>query len=374
MPYLLISHSRHPLRPGRQFVAVTAESRQAMMTDDAAEAWLALDVAPDGTTHATRKSRGVDITVDGTPLGDGPAPLAHGAKLVLAGSRIIFGDDDAVGETDKRVGLTDEVVGALDEPHPAEPTADSGGRLIALSDGRTWDIPAEGLEIGRDPNCDVALRSPDASRWHASIAPTVLGYVLRETSTNGVFVNGRRIDDQRVLGRGDVIRIGDEEFRFEAAAAKYEPSTSLKLAAVGDESASAELTPPPAPPLRPAAPLLATLEILNPGILQGRRFRIEHPLTHVGRGAHNEIVLGDESVSGTHATIQRRANGWVVADQGSTNGTYVDGGRVEGESELRGACEIRFGGIKTLFRPLAGAGPESDSTRGIVGVVYGTGG
>lgn len=374
MPYLLISHSRHPLHPGRQLVAVSGETGQGVVTSDATDAWLALDVAPDGSTQVTRMPGGTDVTVDGTPLGEGPVPLSHGAKLVLAGSRIIFGDDDAVGETNKRVGVPDESGRELEDALPAEPTADAGGRLLALSDGRAWDIPAEGLEIGRDPNCDVALRSSDASRWHASITPTVLGYVLRDTSTNGVLVNGRRIDDQRVLGRGDVIRIGDEEFRFEAAPAQYEPSPSLRLAAVPEARVSAEIAPAAAPSVRPAAPLLATLEILNPGILHGRRFRIEHPLTHVGRGAHNEIVLGDESISGTHATIQRRASGWVVVDQGSTNGTYVDGDRVVGESVLRGACEIRFGGIKTLFRPLAGAGPESDSTRGIVGVVYGSDG
>ena len=374
MPYLLIAHSRHALPPGRQLVAVAPASGLPVLSTDRGEAWLALDVSPDGSMIVTRLAAGADITLDDAPLGTAPVPVAHGAKLALAGSRIVVGADDATGETNRRAGLTDDVIGALDEPLPAEPTTDSGGRLIALSDGRTWEIPVEGLEIGRDPNCDIVLRSTDASRWHASILPTVLGYVLRDSSTNGVFVNGRRIEEHRVLGRGDVVRIDDEEFRFDAAPAKYEPSSSLKVAAVADGSGASELPRASAPPVPPAAPLLATLEILNPGILHGRRFRIEHPLTYVGRGAHNEIVLGDESVSGTHATLQRRADGWVVADQGSTNGTYVDGERVAGECILRGACELRFGGIKTLFRPLAGAGPEGDSTRGIVGVAYGNDG
>ena len=214
------------------------------------------------------------------------------------------------------------------------------------------------------------LRSAGASRWHASIAPTLLGYVVRDSSTNGVYVNGRPINEQRVLGRGDVIRIADEEFRFEATPAKHEPSASLRAAAVKDEELPARLHDAPRSD-PPELPLLATLEVISAGLLRGRRFRIERPVTHVGRGPHNEIVIGDESISSTHATLQRRADGWVVVDQGSRNGTYVDGERAEEERRLSGACELRFGGIKTIFRSIAGAPPDGDSTRGIVGVVLG---
>ena len=42
------------------------------------------------------------------------------------------------------------------------------------------------------------------------------GYVVRDLSANGVFVNGARTGDAQPLRRGDVIRIGTEEFRFYA--------------------------------------------------------------------------------------------------------------------------------------------------------------
>ena len=387
MPYLLISHSRLALRNGRQVVATRDGTLYLAGPDEVSDALMAVNVGPGGAATAVRLASAAAITIDGAELGDAPIPLAHGSKIGINGARIIFGDEDATGETGKGIGITDEMAVSLDEPLPAEPTTDSGGRLVALSDGRAWEVPAEGLEIGRDPNCDLVLRSSGASRWHASVAPTLLGYVIRDASANGVYVNGRRIDEQRVLGRGDVIRIGDEEFRFDATAAKYEPSTSLRLAAVRDAATDQPSPPgghgaPPSAGTRSSTPdttpqnsgaltLLATLEILNTGLLHGRRFRIEHPLTHVGRGAHNEIVLGDESVSGSHATLRHRGDAWVVSDQGSTNGTYVDGERVDGERALPGACELRFGGIKTLFRPIAGAPDASDSTRGIVGVAYG---
>ena len=42
------------------------------------------------------------------------------------------------------------------------------------------------------------------------------GYVVNDLSTNGVFVNGERIDGSQLLGRSDVLRVGNEEFRFYA--------------------------------------------------------------------------------------------------------------------------------------------------------------
>jgi pSer/pThr/pTyr-binding forkhead associated (FHA) protein len=126
------------------------------------------------------------------------------------------------------------------------------------------------------------------------------------------------------------------------------------------------VAPRPAP--TPASTLLSTLEIINAGVLNGTRFRIERPVVHIGRGAHNDIQLSDESVSSSHATLSRRGAEWIVVDRGSTNGTYVDGERITGERALKGAAELRFGGIKTVFRPIAGSTAEVMGTRVMTGV------
>ncbi len=57
-----------------------------------------------------------------------------------------------------------------------------------------------------------------------------------------------------------------------------------------------------------------------------------------------------------------------MVDQGSTNGTYVGGRRVQGEQKLEGAPDIRFGGIKMTFKPVAQAGEAGGSTRAIAAV------
>ena len=114
---------------------------------------------------------------------------------------------------------------------------------------------------------------------------------------------------------------------------------------------------------------LRLLDDPSNGVLKGKRFRVTRPLLHVGRGAHNDVVLSDKSVSSTHAKLQRRANDWYVVDAESRNGTYVDGDRVSGERKLPPACEVRFGGIKALFRALAAGQEEDPSTRAVVGIM-----
>jgi len=90
------------------------------------------------------------------------------------------------------------------------------------------------------------------------------------------------------------------------------------------------------------------------------------PLAHVGRGAHNDIVIDDDSVSDTHAKLQRREDGWYLIDLGSTNGTYVGGSRLTThERRLDGAPDVRFGGVKLTFRPADIPVPAAKSTRAI---------
>jgi predicted component of type VI protein secretion system len=112
---------------------------------------------------------------------------------------------------------------------------------------------------------------------------------------------------------------------------------------------------------------LATLEIINEGPTRGTRFNIVSPLTHVGRGPHNDVVIVDDSVSDSHAKIQRREDGWVVVDMDSTNGTYVSGERVEIDAPLDATVDLRFGGVKMLFKTAAAPREGGSGTRVVVG-------
>lgn len=71
--------------------------------------------------------------------------------------------------------------------------------------------------IGRESSSDVALvNDSTTSRRHATITISADGYFIRdEGSSNGTFVNGARITEQKI-SPGDEIQIGGTRFRFEA--------------------------------------------------------------------------------------------------------------------------------------------------------------
>lgn len=61
-----------------------------------------------------------------------------------------------------------------------------------------------------------------------------------------------------------------------------------------------------------------------------------------GREADNHIELPDERVSRYHAVLWAENGTWRIRDLDSTNGTYVDGKRVDGMATLPHTCELRL--------------------------------
>ncbi|MGW8375300.1 FHA domain-containing protein [Streptomyces sp. ODS28] len=90
------------------------------------------------------------------------------------------------------------------------------GRRGALA-GERFGIGDTPLTFGRKAANSVVLREVSISRFHAEVRREGHGYVLYDLgSSNGTFVNGERTAS-RVLQPGDLITIGGETFRFEAA-------------------------------------------------------------------------------------------------------------------------------------------------------------
>ncbi|HVS13198.1 MAG TPA: EAL domain-containing protein [Thermoanaerobaculia bacterium] len=71
------------------------------------------------------------------------------------------------------------------------------------------------FRIGRQDGCDLQLRTRGISGVHAEIVDGPAGLVIRDVdSKNGTFVNGERIEGERPLREGDVLEIGEHEFRL----------------------------------------------------------------------------------------------------------------------------------------------------------------
>lgn len=96
----------------------------------------------------------------------------------------------------------------------------------------------------------------------------------------------------------------------------------------------------------------ARLTLLLPGetgLVPGTEFAVAGVMT-LGRDPGNGIVLGDASVSGRHARVERTADGWRIADLGSTNGTFINGHQVDGRGvELRGGEQLVVGALRLRF-------------------------
>jgi pSer/pThr/pTyr-binding forkhead associated (FHA) protein len=93
-------------------------------------------------------------------------------------------------------------------------------------------------------------------------------------------------------------------------------------------------------------------------------------IAHLGRGEHNDIVIAEESVSDSHAKLQRRDGVWYVTDLRSTNGTYVGGRRIDAEERLDPMADLRLGGVKLTFAVMPSEAPTEPrgATREFAGI------
>jgi sigma-B regulation protein RsbU (phosphoserine phosphatase) len=69
----------------------------------------------------------------------------------------------------------------------------------------------------------------------------------------------------------------------------------------------------------------------------------------IGRSSSNDIVLSDQFSSGLHAVVIPTERGYALVDQGSKNGTFVNGRRVTGEIDLVRGDEILVGSTRFYF-------------------------
>ena len=108
-----------------------------------------------------------------------------------------------------------------------------------------------------------------------------------------------------------------------------------------------ELTPPPALGKHGVVQRQAALIVLVGGQM-GAAFALTSESTLIGRRAPAHISLNDDGVSRSHARVMHRDGCYEIEDAGSTNGTYVDGVRIQGRVPLQDGSRIQIG--KTALR------------------------
>jgi hypothetical protein len=162
---------------------------------------------------------------------------------------------------------------------------------ISYPGGETHEVELPGTVavLGRDPGCDIVLNDAKCSRRHATVEEGPEGLLVRDSgSANGVYVNGRRVDQAR-LRPGDVVRLGDVQLKLlaEVGETVVMAPEDLDLRTAGGVARPPDVdlplrdtpVPPPAPrrppgpaprpPVEPRRPVARPRRPVTVGVLSG---------------------------------------------------------------------------------------------------------
>ncbi|WP_332762128.1 DUF3662 and FHA domain-containing protein [Pseudarthrobacter sp.] len=202
---------------------------------------------------------------------------------------------------------------------------------------REVDNKALTIAAGRTlaPNVfDVQLSDDDFRRaqdWGTPLAEELCDVVINHVRSQGYTLQGSvRIS----FRRSEDLRAGN----FEIVS-----STEKSKAGPGVASARPNL---PAAPSRPPVRLQPVLDI------DGQRYSLNAPSIVLGRSSEADILIDDTGVSRRHLEIRTATGVTSAVDLGSTNGSYVNGHKLAGSTELTDGSTITMGRTKIIFRLL----------------------
>jgi len=256
----------------------------------------------------------------------------------------------------------------------------SVGKLVTSDGTREFPLNPGVNTVGRE-NSDVLLTHATVSRKHATI--TVENgkvYVEDAGSTNGTYVAGKKI------GPGEKIELeGGCEVTFGSMALKFEAPEVEEVSGINSrntedsrniENTEAEVSEPTvqipeagaesADEASEAEPVVDDVEgasasdaaVMEPETKDAGRlvskdgkmsFTITEGTNSIGRRDGNGIIITDPYCSGRHAEIVAQDGKFTFTDIGSTNGTLVNGVKLDANvpRELQESDEITIG--QTVF-------------------------
>ena len=276
-------------------------------------------------------------------------------RLALRDGHVVAaeGNGDAAGVVAKLLGWSDGTFRFLDEvvlPEGAAPVAQEMAGLIAEAEERNAVaslFPDENIKFR------VVNRPPGEINITAEEFQLLFQIGTGQSLAQLRAGSGRQADDlypiiKRLQLTGLIESMTDSDSTPREAVPEPKPSPAPPL-----PSPATTLDPmaPSAPTERGVAPtpsgehdLVATLTA-DDGTL--------HPLLEesstIGRTSANTIALRDASVSAKHAQVIRGADGFVIEDVGSRNGTYVNSEKLTEKRLLTDGDLVRLGKIILTF-------------------------
>lgn len=193
-------------------------------------------------------------------------------------------------------------------------------RSLVLSQGRTL---APNVFTARLSDSDFDL----AQQWGSALAEELCDIVIAH------------VDSQQYSLQGPV-RVSFEHDP-ELKAGVFEIDSSIEKRTVARR---------PAGPSAPAAPRRQPTRYQPILEVDGQRYSINSASIVLGRSSEADILVDDTGVSRRHLEIRAQDGRIYAVDLGSTNGSYVNGQRVNGQAELTDGSTISVGRSRLTFR------------------------
>lgn len=201
--------------------------------------------------------------------------------------------------------------------------------------------------VGSDPDANIVLDRPGVLPQHCELHVTGHGVTLHVPHGTTVSVNGRAVDGLIALRAGDAVsfdRIQARLATIDAASPTIRHEGTLPAPANDDPGATA---------VRPVLPKYVLRGVSGEGF--GRSYPLVGP-TIVGRAPECALRLDESGLSRQHARLIPTNDGLQIEDLGSTNGTFLNGKRVQ-RAIVQPGDEVGFDTLR--FHLVAPGQPES---------------
>jgi len=229
-------------------------------------------------------------------------------------------------------------------------------RLILSLRGRELDkflLGKGAVTIGRSPDCDITIDNAAVSRKHAMIEYNGSEYVLSDLqSSNGVFLNGEKIEAQETLKAGDNIGIAKFAFTFQDA-----PQAEVQkmmggmdefdaTVVVDTEKMAQSIPTTVAAGASPAASGPRKLVILK-GDANVKELPIERDVVTIGKVDSCDLVIPGFRVSKIEATLSHRQNQYFLNPLGGS--TRLNNQKINKETALKVGDTFNIGKTVIAF-------------------------
>jgi len=206
------------------------------------------------------------------------------------------------------------------------------------------EITQPEFTIGRRPDNDLVIDHAAVSGRHARIVQVQSVFFLEDVgSTNGTFVNDRRID-RRQLQDTDVVTIGKHRLIFRDEVNNGSPSGHPKFS---DINSTMVMTGQKLRESR-AEQKVGVVQIIS-GRTDRKEYKLTKRLTIIGSQDQATIKLTGYFVPKIAAMIGRRGEGYFISTSEEVKTIHVNNKAVKGQADLKDGDLLELKGVKMYF-------------------------